>query len=132
MGKRLAQLIIEGRQAQRWSQTELAEKMGVDRAYIAQLETGRINLPRVDRMKKLEQLLGISRSEMLQAAGRMDKDTTMDVRAALQRIKAMPDLNDRIIALKNLPPDIQDAIQVLAMDMMRQAIATAPEPERQP
>lgn len=119
MGKDLARLVRDARIARGWTQTELAKAMGVSRGYIGQLEAGDVGLPRSARLERIEQLLGLDRETMLRAAGRLGVDRDAQVMAELRRISAMPNVDDRIEALKQLPAPWRQAVEDLALDVIR-------------
>lgn len=56
--------IRELRIAQKLSQQELADKIGVDRSTIAKWETG-AHLPRTDKLRQLARILDCSLEELL-------------------------------------------------------------------
>lgn len=75
------------------SQKALSEASGVDRAYIAQIESGRIPLPGADIRRRLASALASTNIEMLVAAGEITREEVeaianpgevpFDVRASL-------------------------------------------------
>lgn len=123
----LAQLIREARLAKEWSQADLATHMGVSRGYIGQLETGKIGLPRQQQREQLERLLGISQEQMLRAAGQLSPTESIDIMAELRRIRAMANPDDRVRALKALPPEVVQSIEDLAVDAVRQSVQSRTE-----
>lgn len=66
--------IRERRMNAGWTQAELAEKTGLDRARIAQIEGGRVALPGVDHRRRLALALGVSNVDLLIAAHELDAD----------------------------------------------------------
>jgi transcriptional regulator with XRE-family HTH domain len=127
MNLKLGQLIAQARKAKGWTQDDLAERLNVHRGYVGQLEAGTIKLPGSERLAQLEQLLGISREDMLRAAGRLGPPETLDLLTELRRITSLPSHQDRVVALKQLPPEVLQAIEDLAVDVLRQAIPRVKE-----
>lgn len=119
---RLGWFIKQAREAKGWTQDDLAERLDVGRGYIGQLETGVIKLPGIEKLALLEQHLGVSREEMLRAAGRLGPTQTFDVVAELRRIRAIPDREQRARALQELPEDVVAALEDTAMEIVSQAI----------
>lgn len=62
------------REEQGLTQTELAEKTGISRARISQIEGGRVALPNVGHRRALAKALGISNIDLLIAAHELDDD----------------------------------------------------------
>lgn len=118
----LAEMIRDARNRNKWTQEELAERMGVERNWIAALETGRIELPSIDRFELLEQHLGVTREEMLRAAGYLGPAREADLFAEIARIAAIDDLVDRMAELRRLPPQVFDVIEAMALAMVRQSL----------
>lgn len=54
-----------------WTQADLGERIGVDRAYISQIETGARKWPR-ELIPALSRVLGITQIDMARAAGLID------------------------------------------------------------
>lgn len=119
----LAELVKEARQRKKLSQEQAAELMGVDRNWLAQLETDRIDLPSPDRFELLERYLGVTREEMLRAAGYLGPAREADLFAEIARIAAIDDLTDRMAELRRLPSQVFDVIEAMALAMVRQSLA---------
>ncbi|MGH7392425.1 MAG: helix-turn-helix domain-containing protein [Candidatus Rokuibacteriota bacterium] len=64
--KRLSTVIRRYRRAKGISQRDLAAKVGVKGAYIAQLETGARKNPSLDVLKRLARALGVPVGELLE------------------------------------------------------------------
>lgn len=124
MDNGLGLLIKRAREEQGLTQEQLAERLNTNRGYIGQLETGSIKLPGPKRMALLERYLGVSRDQMLRAAGRLGPADSIDLAAELRRIRAIEDPETRAQALEDLPDDIQESIRLLSLDYVRQAILT--------
>lgn len=119
----LAELVRDARNRNKWTQEELAERMGVERNWIAALETSRIELPSPDRFELLERHLGVTREEMLRAAGYLGPAREADLFAEISRIAAIDDLSDRMAELRRLPSQVFDVIEAMALAMVRQSLA---------
>lgn len=63
-GKKLGENLKRIRLAKKLSQGDLSKSLGVDRAYISNIENGRMN-PTLSTLEKLAGALGISSSELL-------------------------------------------------------------------
>lgn len=62
--KKLGENLRKWRQKKDMSQVDLATALGVDRAYISNIENGRMN-PTLSTLEKIAGALGISTSELL-------------------------------------------------------------------
>ena len=114
-------LIQAARKAKGWSQEELAEQMGVSRGYIGQVEAGIVRQPSNERLAEFERLLGVRPTEMFRALGYPDPDLPMNAMSELIRIAALPDEDDQVEQLRALPPPIVQAIETLAVALVRRA-----------
>lgn len=63
-GKKLGENLKKLRESKDLSQGDLADKLEVDRAYISNIENGRMN-PTLSTLEKIAKALGISSSELL-------------------------------------------------------------------
>lgn len=99
IGMTLGALIRERRLRNGWTQPELADRIGVDRAYVSQIETGGRKWPR-EFIADLSQALGTSQVEMAVAAGLIDPPTSYptataaidpEVRAIAERLARLTD-----------------------------------------
>lgn len=115
----LGDVVREGRRTKGWTQEKLAEAIGVNPGYIGQIETGVVKLPGPDKLELLERALGVSRADMLRAAGLLGPDEQIDVLAELRRIDALPSDELKIRALRQLPQEVQHALEVLARETLR-------------
>lgn len=118
----LADLVRAARARKKLTQEELAERMGVERNWLASVETGRIELPSPDRFELMERHLGITREDMLRAAGYLGPARESDLFAEITRIAALDNLTDRMDALRDLPPQVFDVIEAMALAMVRQSL----------
>lgn len=122
MARTVGQLVQAAREARGWSQTELAAKIGRSRGYVGQLESDRINLPRPELVDVLVRVLGLDREEVLRAAGRLQPADDRDILAEMRKISALPSHEARIAALRDLPPDVLQLMEDLAVDAARRSI----------
>lgn len=119
----LGDLVRAARTRNKWTQEELAERMGVDRNWIAGVETDRIQLPSPDRIELIEQHLGITRQEMLRAAGYLGPSTDADqLFAEISRIAALDSLSDRVAALRRLPPPVYALVEAMAVSLVLKSV----------
>lgn len=56
------------------TQGELAERAGINRAHLSQIESGKIALPNADLRRKLATALGVSHLELLVVAGEIEPE----------------------------------------------------------
>ena len=63
-GKKLGENLKRLRLKKKLSQGDLSKSLGVDRAYISNIENGRMN-PTLSTLEKIANALGISSSELL-------------------------------------------------------------------
>lgn len=123
----LAELIQNRRNAKGWTQDDLAEAMGVSRGYIGQIETGLIRRPRPRFRDLFEKTLGISREEWLRATDGLASSPPADVMAEIRRIAQIRDLEDQVAELRQLPPEVVDVLEALALGLVRQTFRQARE-----
>lgn len=67
----LGRFIRERRDAMGWTQTELADRAGINRAVLAQIETGKIKLPSAEFRRALADALSVRHLDLLMAAGEL-------------------------------------------------------------
>lgn len=73
VGSLLGEWVRKARIAQGLSQRALADQSGLSRSYVCDIERGRGAEPSLATLDKLSMALGASRSELMQAAGLIDK-----------------------------------------------------------
>ena len=73
VGSLLGEWVRKARLAQGLSQRQLADQSGLSRSYVCDIERGRGAEPSLATLDKLSMALGISRSDLMQAAGLIDK-----------------------------------------------------------
>lgn len=113
----LAQLVKQTREARNLTQAQVDEAVGMSIGYTGMVESGRITRPRPDTLRKLEQVLGIPREDMLVATGELDTPSE-DAAVVLQRIAALPDREQRLEAWALLPESVRSAVVVLMQDVL--------------
>lgn len=118
----LGDLVSEARARKGWTQEEAAERLGVKRNWLAQLETDRIDLPGPEYLEILERHYGVSREEMLRAAGYLGPPLAYDLLGEMRRIAAIDDLEERIEALRQLPPEVFLVIEAAAHGLLRRSV----------
>ena len=67
--KGIGAFVREKRNDLGWTQATLADRAGVERARIAQIEGGRVTLPGAEHRRRIATALGVSHLELLIAAG---------------------------------------------------------------
>ncbi len=118
----LGEVVREARLRKKWSQEVAAERMGVDRNWLAQLETDRIDLPKPERFELLERHLGISREEMLRAAGYLGPATDIELMSEFRRVATIEDLEQQMEALEALPNEVFVALEAMAHRLLRERL----------
>lgn len=73
VGSLLGEWVRKARLAQGLSQRALADQSGLSRSYVCDIERGRGAEPSLATLDKLSMALGTSRSDLMQAAGLIDK-----------------------------------------------------------
>lgn len=73
VGSLLGEWVRKARIAQGLSQRALADQSGLSRSYVCDIERGRGAEPSLATLDKLSMALGTSRSDLMQAAGLIDK-----------------------------------------------------------
>lgn len=116
----LAQLIQRTREQKGLTQEGLAELTGISRSTIANIEAGNTKLPKPPQLAALERHLGVTREEILRAAGQLDEPEE-DVLAAMYQIDRLSTEAERLDAFRSLPDPIRRAIRKLASDFLSAA-----------
>ena len=117
----LADRIKHLRKQKGWSQTELAEQIGVHLSHINRLETGKYK-PSLGVLKKLAYALDVSLDTL---AGEIDEpfaEITIEDKSLAQRLKLMESLE---------PEDKQAVIRVIDSMLTKQKILNALEEQNQ-
>ena len=96
------------------SQEAFAEKTGISRSTIANLESGITKFPKKDTREKLIAKAGLSAEEMFRAAGHLEQTDEIDIMAEFRRILAIEDLNAQMAALDELPEEAFDLVEIMA------------------
>lgn len=113
-----AQLIKQAREARGLTQAHVDEAIGMSVGYMGMLESGRITRPRPETLRRLEQVLGIPRADMLVATGELDLPSD-DAAIVLQRVAALPDREQRLEAWAHLPEALRAPVLVLMQDVLQ-------------
>jgi transcriptional regulator with XRE-family HTH domain len=127
MMKPLGNLVKDAREKKGLSQEELAERLGVSKGWVGQVETGRIDRPRPKYLALLEQHLGISRDDLARSMNMIGPAATGDVLVEIRRIRQISDPKERAAALRRLPQELYEEIEWLALDMVRRTFEQAKE-----
>lgn len=104
-----------------FTQEQLAEKLGITREAVSQMERGEIKRPNNDVLKKLEDILGLSRLRAYQLIGEVLEVNQADPSLLLQQIAALPSHEDRMVAWKELPQPLREAVTVLMKDLLQES-----------
>lgn len=103
------------------SQVEFADRVGMTKSHLSQVEAGKIALPNADIRRRLAKELGVSHLDLLVAAGEIDRSEIASAGAAgvVQGSDAFLDLVEQLRAVPLTPGNIRAlrlALQVLTMD----------------
>lgn len=100
----LGDWIRETRKSQGVSQRALADRSGISRSYLCDIERGRGSQPSVSTLDKLAKSLGASRADLLRVAGILENNG-----------KVGDDRELRLLALfRDLPQDAQQTLERMA------------------
>ena len=77
----LGRLVRDQRARLRLTQSELAERVGISRSAISELEAGRIEQPRVTVFARLASALGVPAAALLTAAGYPASEVLLEIEA---------------------------------------------------
>jgi len=103
------------------SQEKLAEKLGISREAVSQIERGDIKRPSNEILEKIEDTLGLSRLLAYQLIGSIADVNQSDPSLLLQQIAALPSREARLQAWKELPDSLRQAITILMQDVLGEA-----------
>jgi transcriptional regulator with XRE-family HTH domain len=106
------------------SQEALAEKVGVTREAISQIERGKTQRPENELLDKLGAALDLSRVQIAYLLGEGPPPSEIDLAIELERIASLPTVEERAQALRGLPKPVFDALEALAVDIVRSAFSS--------
>jgi transcriptional regulator with XRE-family HTH domain len=118
MASTLGDLIRAARVRKSWTQADLAREIGHSAGYIGQLESGMVQRPRPETLKKFEKALGLSREAMTRAIGMTGPESHVDVRSDLRLLLAIGDSGERAAAFRKAPPAVLETVD-LALELAR-------------
>ncbi len=104
-GAPLGEWIRVSRMQQSMSQRELADRSGLSRSYLCDIERGRGAQPSVQTLDKLAAALGVSRMELLRAAGIIEPSPGQERSDRERRFAAL---------FRDLSPKGKDAVERFA------------------
>lgn len=104
-GASLGEWIRVSRMQQSMSQRELADRSGLSRSYLCDIERGRGAQPSVQTLDKLAAALGVSRMELLRAAGIIEPSPGQERSDRERRFAAL---------FRDLSPRGKDAVERFA------------------
>lgn len=88
------------RERQNYTQTSFAEAIDLDRAYVSQIESGRVALPNAETRRRMARVLGLRHIDLLVAAGELAPDEvpgpTPPVRNPNDPVERLCDLLHRV------------------------------------
>lgn len=126
----LGELVQNVREQKGWTQEGMAEITGITRSTIANIEAGSTKLPKPKTLEKLERHLGLSKEEMLRAAGRLDAPID-EVLTAMSHIDRLSTQSERLAVFHSLPAVVRRAIRKLTgdfLDAATQGLTESSEP----
>ncbi len=103
------------------SQEKLAEKLGISRVAVGQIERGETKRPNDETLEGLENVLGISRQRAYELLGILPPSDRPETGVLLQQIAALPTHEARLEAWNELPEGIRQALITLMQDVLRDA-----------
>jgi transcriptional regulator with XRE-family HTH domain len=136
---RIGELVRQARKRKSMTQTELADRTGLAPGSIGMLESGKVDRPYPDTLKKLSQALDLSMSELVAATGQLDApgvdDYTQErVEAEAHRIAAIPGTQAKMDALMRLSPALFELVEALVHEVLSESVrrpTQAPPPRRE-
>jgi transcriptional regulator with XRE-family HTH domain len=111
---KLADVVRGARNSREWSQEKLASEAELSPGWVGQVETGRIEKPDAETLRKLASALGLSYATLALAVYEATED---DVGAKLQEIATLPTVPARRAAFEQLPDQVRRAMVVLMRDL---------------
>ena len=87
LGRRLGKRVAERRRAQGWTQTQLAERLGVDAETISRFERG-VTAPSLATLELLARVLKTSAAELLSESSLAPSDQALQIAALLAGLSA--------------------------------------------
>lgn len=86
------------------TQSDFAERAGVNRAHLSQIESGKIALPNADLRRKLAKAMGVSHLDILVAAGELEPEEAVSAGGVLTDAEALPPaIRDLLTAIEWTP-----------------------------
>ena len=110
----LAEFLKAQREQSRLTQTDMAERAGMQRAHLSEIERGKIALPNADIRRRLAAALGVSHLDLLVAAGEItqaelgsvagvvERDPTDPRELLIERLRRLRLNEERIITLQGV------------------------------
>jgi transcriptional regulator with XRE-family HTH domain len=99
----------------------IAERLGVERETISAIERGKTKRPGDDILDGLERHLGLTRQRAYDLMGGIHgRDDTEDdeLKQTIIKIGTLKDPAARLAAVRGLPPEVRDAILLIASDYL--------------
>lgn len=103
------------------TQEQLAERLGISREAVGQIERGQTKRPENSTLEGLERYIGLSRLRSYQLMGAISELMQSDPSLLIQQIAALPTYQERLAAWKELPESLRQAITTLMQDVLREA-----------
>jgi transcriptional regulator with XRE-family HTH domain len=110
----LAEVVRNARNARQWSQERLALEAELSNGWVGQIETGKIEKPDAENLRKLAIALGLSYATLALAVYDAAND---DVGVRLQEIAGLPTVQARRAAFEGLPGPVKRSMAVLMRDL---------------
>lgn len=99
----LGEYVRASRKARGWTQEGLAERANVDQTFISQVETGRIQRPSFEYLRRLGAGLGVPINDLMAAAGLLEAapdDEQSELRQLLDYVERDPELRAQLAEIR--------------------------------
>ena len=120
--------IRAARKQRKLTQEQLAERLGVSREYLSNVERGRSGLGSLDLIAQIARKLNVDLSDILMPEDSLPAVTPETI-PALSAAWSDPELRDKVLAIFDLltqgPPEFQQALEALVSLAQQSSRATA-------
>lgn len=122
----LGQIVKAARQAKGLTQAELGKLAGMATSSVGMLESGRVDRPFPETLRKLSKALGLTMEELVAATGQLEPPSvTPDdisqerIEAEVHRIAAIPGTQAKMDALMQLSPALFELVEGLVYEVIQ-------------
>ncbi len=113
--------VRRARQARELSQEDLAERIGLSRVAVGDIERGETKRPSDATLEGLERVLGISRQRSYELLGLVPPADRLDPLAELYEIASLPTHEARMERWRQFPPEFRRALRLAMQDILHDA-----------